>query len=97
MEEIVKASRSLIHYDHAAAFKLSERAPLPPPVSPTNLPGGHTQIFNVRRIQIINRHPAKCDQNSAPECNSETEDWHNWNGDIDNPNDSEEDCAADVE
>jgi hypothetical protein len=26
---------------------------------------------------------------------SDTDDWLNWNGDMDNPNDSEEDCAAD--
>ena len=27
----------------------------------------------------------------------DTEDWLNWNGDIDNPNDSEDDCGADIE
>jgi hypothetical protein len=27
----------------------------------------------------------------------DTEDWLNWNGDLDNPNDREDDCAADVE
>jgi len=33
----------------------------------------------------------------VPESISDTEDWLNWNGDLDNPNDSEDDCAADIE
>jgi hypothetical protein len=39
-EESVKASWSLIQHDGVAAFKLSERSPLPPAVSAKNLPGG---------------------------------------------------------
>jgi len=31
---------------------------------------------------------------SAPEIISDTEDWPKLNGNLDNPNDSEEDCAA---
>jgi hypothetical protein len=31
---------------------------------------------------------------SAPESILDTKDWLNWKGDVDNPNDSEEDCAA---
>jgi hypothetical protein len=27
----------------------------------------------------------------------DTNDWLNWNGDLENPNDSEDDCAADDE
>ena len=96
-EEIVKASRSLFQHDGAAAFKLSERSPLPPPLSAKDLPGGRTQILNVRRIRRINRHPVESDEDSAPESISDTEDWLNWNGDLDNPNDSEDDCTADVE
>jgi len=34
---------------------------------------------------------------STPENISDTEDWLNWNGDLDNPNDSEDDGGADVE
>jgi len=93
-EEIVKASWSLFQHDGAAAFKLSERSPLPPALSAKNLPGGRTQILNVRRIRRINRHPVESDEDSAPECISDTEDWLNWNGDLDNPNDSEEECTA---
>jgi len=96
-EEIVKASWSLFQHDGAAAFKLSERSPLPPALSAKNLPGGRTQILNVRRIRRINRHPVETDEDSAPESISDTDDWLNWNGDLDNPNDSEEDCAEDNE
>jgi len=49
-EEIVKASWSPFSHDGAAAFKLSERSPLPPPLSARDLPGRRTQILNVRRI-----------------------------------------------
>ena len=34
------------------------------------------------------------DADSTPESISDTEDWLNWNGDLDNPNNSEEVCAA---
>jgi len=94
-EEIIKASSSLFQHDGAAAFKLSERSPLPPALSAKNLPGGRSQILNVRHIQRINRHPVESDEDRAPESISDTEDWLNWNCDFDNPNDSEEDCAAD--
>jgi len=97
MEEIVKASWSLFQHDGAAAFKLSERSPLPPPLSAKDLPGGRTQILNVRPIRRINRHPVESDEDSAPESISDTDDWLNWNGDLDNPIDSEEDCAVDDE
>jgi hypothetical protein len=55
-EEIVKASWSLIHHDGAAAFKLSERLSLPPALSTKDLPRGRTQILNIGRIRITNRH-----------------------------------------
>jgi len=96
-EEIVKASWSVFQHDGAAVFKLSERSPLPPALSAKDLPGGRTQILNVRRIRRINRHPVESDDDSTPESISDTHDWLNWNGDLHNPNDSEEDCAADDE
>jgi len=46
-QEIVKAPWSLFQHHGAAAFKLSERSPLPPPLSAKDLPGGRTQILNV--------------------------------------------------
>jgi len=96
-EEIVKAFWSLFQHDGAAAFKLSDRSPLPPALSAKGLPRGRTQILNVHRIRRINRHPVENDEDSAPESISDTDDWLNWNCDLDNPNDSEEDCAADDE
>jgi len=54
-------------------------------------------MLNVRRIRRINRHRVESDENSAPESLSDTNDWLNWNGDLDNPNDSEDDCAVDDE
>jgi len=33
----------------------------------------------------------------APDSISGTNNWPTWNGDLDNPTDSEDDCAADVE
>jgi hypothetical protein len=96
-EEIVKASLSLFQHDGAAACQLSERTPLPPPLSAKNLPGGRTQILRARRIRRNYRHPVESDEDSPPESISDTEDWLNWNGDLDNPNDSEDDCVADVE
>jgi len=64
-------------------------------MSAKKLPGGRTQILNVRRIRRINRHPVESDEDCPPESISDTEDWLHWNGDLGNPNDSEEDCAAD--
>jgi hypothetical protein len=51
--------------------------------------------LNACRTWRNNSHPVESDENSAPESISDTDDWLNWNGDLDNPNDSEEDCAAD--
>jgi hypothetical protein len=94
-EEIVKSSWSLFQPDGAAAFQLSERSPLPPALSAKDLHGGRTQILNVRQIRRINPHPVETDKDSALESISDTEDWLHWNGDLDDRNDSEEDCAAD--
>jgi hypothetical protein len=96
-EEIVKASWSLFQHDGAAAFKLSERSPLPPALSGKDLPGGRTQILNVRRIQRINRLSVETEEECAPESISDTNGWVYWNGHLDNPNDSEKDCAVDDE
>jgi len=97
MENIVKASWSLFHHDSAAASKSSERSPVPPPLSAQNLPGGRTQILNVRRIRRINSHPVESDEDSEPESLLDTDDWLDWDGDLDHPNDSQDNFAADVE
>jgi len=96
-EASVKATWSLFQHDGAAACKLSEISPLPPALSAKDLPGGRTQILNVRRIRRINRLPVESDDDSTPESISDTDDWLNWNGDLDNRNDSEDDCAANDE
>jgi len=96
-EEIVKASWSNFHHDGAAAFKLSEQSPVPPALSAKNLPGGQTQVLNVHRIKRLDRHPAESDEDSSPETISDTKNWLNWNGDLDNPNNSKDDWEADNE
>jgi len=77
MEEIVKASWSPFQNYGAAAFKLSERSPLPPALSVRDLPGGRSQISNVSRIWSLNRQPVESDEDSAPESISGTNDWLN--------------------
>ena len=96
-EEIVKASWSLFQHDCAAAFKLSEISRLPPPLSAKDLPGERTQVLNVRQIRRINCNSVESDKDSPPASISDTEAWLHWNGDLDNPNHSEVDCAADFE
>jgi len=96
-EEIIKASWSLFQHDGAAAFKLSERSPLPPGLSAKDLPGGQTQTLNVCRIRGINHHPVESDDDRTSESISDTENWLNWNGNLDSPNDSEDNYAADDE
>jgi hypothetical protein len=68
---------------------------LPPAFSAKDLPGGQTEILNVSLIRRINRHPVESYQDSAPENISDTEDWLNWNGNLDNPYHRAEGCGAD--
>jgi hypothetical protein len=96
-EEIVKASWSLFQHDGAGAFKLSERSHMPPALSAKDLPGGRTQILNVCWIRRINFHPVERDEDREPESISDTDDWLYWVGNLDNPNDNEDDYAADDE
>ena len=60
-EEIINTSWSNFQQDGAAAFKLSERSPLPSTLSAKDHPGWRTQILNVSRMKWINRHPAEND------------------------------------
>ena len=96
-EEVVKASWSLFQPDGAAAFKLSERSPLPPALSAKDITGGRTQILNVPWIRRINHHVVKSDEDSTPESISYNEDWLDWNGDLDNPNHTKDGWAADID
>jgi len=95
MQEIAKASWSLFHHDSVAAFKLSERSPLPPALFAKDLPGGQSQILNDCRIRHINRHPVEWDEVSEPESISDTKNSLTQNGYLDYANDSEDDCPAD--
>jgi len=76
-EEIVNVFWSLFQHDSPAAFKLSERSLLPPALSAKDLPGGRTQILNVRRTWRINHHPVESDKDRAPASISDTNDWLN--------------------
>ena len=71
-EDIVKAPWSLFQHDGVAAFKLSERSPLPPALSANELPGRWTQILNVCQIRRFNRHSVDSYEHSAPESISDT-------------------------
>jgi len=46
-EEIVKAFWSFFRHDGVAVFQLLQRFSLLPALSPKNLPGGQTEVFNI--------------------------------------------------
>jgi len=87
-EEIVKASLSNFHYHDPAAFKLSEKSPVPPALSPMDLPGRRSQVLNVRRIKRIDHHPAESDGHIPTQSIADKQNWRNWNVDSDSRNDS---------
>jgi len=95
-EEIIKASRSNFQHDVVAAFKLSERSPLPPALSPKDLPGARTQVLNIHHIKRIDSYPADSYQDSVPESILDTDNNLGWNGDFNNLNVSMDDWVADV-
>jgi len=96
-DEIVQASWSLFQHDGVAAFELSERSPSPPALSAKDLPEGGIQILNIHRIRRMNHQPVDSDGYSTPETIADTDNWLNYNGDLDNPNDSKDNGAADIE
>jgi len=96
-EELINAFWSNFQHDGAAAFTLSERPPVPPALSTKHLPGVRTHVLNFRWINRIDHHPAESDAHSSPQSISDTKYWLNWNGDLDDPNYSEDDCEADNE
>jgi hypothetical protein len=63
----------------------------------TIIPGGQTQVFNIRRIQRINCYLSESDEDSTPETISDNQNWPVRNGAFNNLNDSKEDCVADAE
>jgi len=72
-EKIIKASWSIFQHDGAAAFKLSERSPMPPALSANDLPGGQNEVLTILWIKRINRQQAETDENSVPETIPDTE------------------------
>jgi len=95
MPEIVKAPWRLFQHDGVAASQLSERWPLPPALSAKDLPGGRTPLRNGRQIRTIDCHPAESDEDSAPEIICNTENWVNWNGNLDNNDVIQDDWEVD--
>jgi len=96
-EEKVKAFWSLVQHDGAAAFKSSERSRLPPTLCPMDLPQGRTHELNVPWIGRIDCDPVEIDEASATAIFSDTKNWLYWNGNLENPKDSHDDCTADIE
>jgi len=96
-EEIIQPSWSLFQHDCVAAFELWERLPLPPAFSAKDLPGRWTYVLNISRILTIDHHPVESDEDSVPQSIMDNKSLYNWNGDMDNPNNSKDDCKADVE
>jgi len=70
---------------------------LPPASSAKDLPGGRTQVLNVCQIKRIDHQLAEGDEDSAPESISDTKNWLDWNGDLHNPNVSDDDWEANDE
>jgi hypothetical protein len=74
-----------------------EKSPVPLALSANALSGGQTQILIVRRIKRIDYYPGESTEECSPESISDTEHWLNWNGDLDIPNESEDDWEPDNE
>ena len=94
---IVKASLLPFQHDGVAASSLSEWSPVPPALSSKDLSGGRIQLLNIPPIWKISWNTVTLDEDSASESISDTEDWLNWNGDLDNATNSYDDCSADFE
>jgi len=90
----MNASWSNIQHHGAAAFKLSERSPLPPALSAKDLPGGQSQVLNVCWIRRIDHHLTEHDRDCVPQSVSDTETWLSWIGHLDNPTEGKDDCEA---
>ena len=65
---------------------MSEGSPVPPALSANDL-----------WIKRVDRYPAECDKDSAPDSISDSENWLDWNGNLDNLNDSEDIWEADTQ
>jgi len=95
--EIIKASHSKFQPDVVVAFEFSERSLLTPALPAKHHSAERTQVFDVRQIKRIDHHPAESDQGSTAVNICNTENWLNWNGDLEVPTDSKDNCKADDE
>ena len=93
-EEIIKASFANFQPDGTAAFKFSERSPLPPALSAKDLPGGRTQVSNMCWVKRIDCHPVESDEDSALESILDTDNRLHWNAHLSNSYPSEDDWEA---
>lgn len=66
-EENINASWSYFQHDRAAAFNMLKRSPVPPALSPNNLPSGQSELLRCNRILSIDYCPARSDENTAPD------------------------------
>jgi hypothetical protein len=62
-----------------------------------DLSDGRTQVLKMCQIRRIDHISSESDQDCALEIISNCDNWLNWNGDLDNPNNSEADSMADDE
>jgi hypothetical protein len=70
---------------------------LPSALPAKDLPREQTEILTVRRMRRIDIHVVESDVDIVHECISDSDNCLTRNGDLDNQNDSDDDCAADVE
>jgi len=96
-KEIVKAPGSLFKHAGPAAFELSERSPLLPPWIVKDDGGGPTRVLNVHRTPRIDHYLVERDEDCGADTFSDTANRPHWSRDLDIPNDSEDNCKADVD
>lgn len=60
-----------------------------------DLKGGQTQLLNLHRIKQTNCNAAKSQRNIAPDSISDTKNWLDWHGVLDNIHDSEKNWEVD--
>jgi hypothetical protein len=60
-------------------------------------PRVQTDVLTIHQMRLINWHRGENDYDSVAEHNSDTEDWLNLNGDLDNTNNDEINGKADDE
>jgi hypothetical protein len=70
---------------------------VPPALSAKDLPGGQTQVLDVRQVIQVECHPAESNDDCAPGSIVDTEHSLHWIGDLDNPNNIKDNREVDNE